>query len=190
MHGKRAVLPRQMHCRHAVIHKVHITNCGEVIQWEQFPSALLQLKYQQAIKENINLLYNPKWEVKFCSHTPKQPTSQVSSYPLLLGHLSGLRDSHPELFCDVCLVLLFQTDKQEQNILLHHPNSCCSKHVVIDNHTMPRRLHSFGLLRCNWSIVLDTETSLLWFLELFHLLTRFHWNQTQISAPQGEGGDK
>lgn len=60
MHGKRAVLPRQMHCRHAVIHKVHITNCGEVIQWEQFSSALLQLKYQQAIKENINLLYNPK----------------------------------------------------------------------------------------------------------------------------------
>lgn len=146
MHGKRKEKCRQMHFRHAVIHKVHITNCGEVIQWEQFPSALLELKYQQAIKENINLLYSPKWAVKFCSHTSKQPKTQVSSYPLLLGHFQDSEIVILNYFVGGFLVLLFQTDKLEENILLHHPSSRCSKHVVTDSPAVPERFRTRSLL--------------------------------------------
>lgn len=112
--------------------------------------------------------------MKFCSHKSKQPKSQVSSYPLLLGNLSGL--SHNELFCDFFffLMLPFQTDEQQQNILLHHSSSCCSKHLVTDNHAMPERfwtrpeLLTFSPEGCTALAYWDAAEASFWTLKHFY----------------------
>lgn len=134
--------------------------------------------------------------MKLCSHTSQQPTSQASSYLLLLGHLSGLRDSHPGLFCGFFWCCFSRLTSSNKISCCTTPTATQSTWLLITT-LCPR---GFGQGQCS---LLAQKVAQLWPIEVrlkhhfghWNVVTvtsgavsyasKFHWNQIQISEWTG-----